>query len=286
MTNSRTKESYEKAAWRLVDSGSADGPTTLAIEEAIHEAVAGNLSPPTLRFSGWNPGYLTLGREQPWDIVDEDGCKTNGWDIVRRLTSGRAVLAVDGLSVSLTMPSSEPRALGDDSERFSRVSASFIAALKAMGLDPDRSRPFYQDNGPLGLACYDGPSDYQVSVGGRKLVCGAVRSTEEAVSIYCSVPLFGDTRIIADALRFEMPGQRMALMARMGYRATTLESLMGRKVDQTEATDYLIKGFAKALNLSFNQGELSEDESSHASALRVDRYTNDEWTKGIPSIVD
>jgi lipoate-protein ligase A len=150
-----------------------------------------------------------------------------------------------------------------------------------MGLDPDRSQPYYQDNGPLGLACYDGRSDYQITIGGRKLVCGSVWSTENAVSIHCTVPLFGDTRQIADALRFDMPGQRMALMARIGYRATTLEYVLGRRVEFEEATNYLRDGFAKALNITFSAGELTEAEADRASSLRIEKYANDDWTKEI-----
>jgi lipoate-protein ligase A len=281
MTNSKSKETYDKSKWRLVDSGMVDGSSNMAIDEAIHEAVAAKQSPATLRFSGWKPGYLSLGMEQSWEIVDEDGCNRNEWDVVRRPSRGRAILQVDGLSVTLTIPSADPRVSGDDSERFSRISPSFVATLKAMGLDPDRSRPYYRDNGPLGLACYDGRSDYQVTIGGRKLVCGALWSTKDAVSIQCTVPLFGDTRQIADALWFEMPGQRMALMARIGYRATTLETALGRRIEIEEATNYLRDGFAKALNITFSEGELTEAEANRTSFLRIDKYANDDWTKAL-----
>lgn len=281
MANPQSKATYDKANWRLVTSGLVDGANNMAIDEAILDAVAQNQSPATLRFSGWKPGYLSLGLEQSWEIVDEDGCQRNGWDVVRRPTPGRAILQVDGLSVSAFVATTDPRAMGDESERFSRISSSFVAALKAMGLDPDRSRPYHQDHGPLGLACYDGPSDYQVTIGGRKLVCGAVRSIEGAVLFQCTVPLFGETNRIADALRFDMPGQRMALMARIGYRATTLESLLGRRVELEEAVDHLREGFTKALNITFNAGELNEAEASRVSILHDDKYARADWTKGL-----
>jgi lipoate-protein ligase A len=101
------------------------------------------------------------------------------------------------------------------------------------------------------------------------------------VSIHCTLPLFGDTRQIADALRFDMPGQRMALMARIGYRATTLEYVLGRRVEFEEATNYLRDGFAKALNITFSAGELTEAEANRASSLRIEKYANDDWTKEI-----
>jgi lipoate-protein ligase A len=73
----------------------------------------------------------------------------------------------------------------------------------------------------------------------------------------------------------------MALMARIGYRATTLEIALGRRIEIEEATNYLRDGFAKALNITFSEGELTEAEANRASFLRIDKYANDDWTKAL-----
>jgi lipoate-protein ligase A len=152
-------------------------------------------------------------------------------------------------------------------------------ALKAMGLDIDRSQPYYQDRGPSGKAFYDGPSDFQVTVGGRKLVCGAMLSNERAVMIQCTLPLFGDIERITDVLNFDLPGERLALVARIGYRAATLESLLGKQPDYDEVASYLQDGFTKGLTVSLNKGDLTEPETSRAAILRSEKYTGAEWTK-------
>jgi len=280
MPNSRPKTMYKKADWRVIQTGSLDGSSNEATDEAIHEMVGREQSPATLRFSGWKPGYLSLGKEQSWVVVNEAGCESNGWDIVRRITSGRAILQVDGLSVNVTMSAIDPRSSGDDFDRFNLVSSCFNAALKAMGLNPDRSRPVYGDRGPSGLACFDGPSEYQITAGGRKLVCGTVRSEGNAVSIQCTLPLFGDTGRISDALRFDYPGQRLALVARISYRSVTLESLLGRRMDLEEVIDYIRAGFAKVMNVELTSGDLSEAEATRAADLRTEKYSTEEWTKG------
>jgi lipoate-protein ligase A len=63
----------------------------MAVDEAILHAVADGDSPPTLRFYGWNPACLSLGRAQPIADVAEERILANGWDLVRRPTGGRAI---------------------------------------------------------------------------------------------------------------------------------------------------------------------------------------------------
>jgi len=280
MPNSLPRTRYDMEDWRVIHSGSLDGSTNEAIDEAIHQMVGQEDGPATLRFSGWKPGYLSLGKEQSWVDVNEAGCESNGWGIVRRNSSGRAILQVDGLSISVTIPLSDPRGRGDDFDRFNLVSSCFNAALKAMGLNPDRSRPVYGDRGPSGMACFDGPSEYQITAGGRKLVCGTVRREGNAVTIQSILPLFGDTGRIADALRFDYPGQRLALVARISYRSVTLESLLGRRMDVEEVIDFVAAGFAKVMNIELNSGDLSEAEATRAADLRSEKYSTEEWTKG------
>jgi lipoate-protein ligase A len=99
--------------------------------------------------------------------------------------------------------------------------------------------------------------------------------------LQCTIPLFGELARISDALWFDMPGQRLALKARIGYRAATIESLMGRRVEYSEVSDAIQQGFSKGLNVVFSAGDLSEFESSRASELRAEKYTSESWTMKI-----
>jgi lipoate-protein ligase A len=275
------KDNYAAAEWRVIQSGFDDGPKNMAVDEAILEAVGAGLSPPSLRIFGWNPGCLALGWDQSWEIVDVEACAASGWDVVRGLAPGRAVLHLDDLTASVVVPVDDPRVAGTDLDRFRRVSAAFVAALKALGLDPDRSRPYYQDHGPLGPACFDGPSKYQVTIGGRKVICGSVTEGDTAMLFKCTIPLFGEIKRISKGLRFDFPGQRLALEVRIGYRAATLESLLGQAIDFEDASAALRQGFTKALNVKLSESDLSRSEVSRASQLLEDRYSRDSWTKKL-----
>ncbi len=51
-----------------------------------------NNIPFALRFYGWEKPSVTLGRNQKISGIDEEFCKNNNIDIVRRITGGRALL--------------------------------------------------------------------------------------------------------------------------------------------------------------------------------------------------
>ena len=275
------KETYEPANWRLLVTGLADGPTNMAQDEAILEAVADGASPPTLRFYGWKPACLSLGFRQEWDIADFDRCAELGWDIVRRPTGGRAILHTDELTYSVCAPVDEPRVRGGVLESYERLAQALLAGLKQMGLEPARAQPYYEDHGPQGPACYDGPSNYEITIGQRKLLGSAQVRRKNVVLQHGTLPLTGDINRIADALWFEMPGQRTALAIRLGYRATTLEMALGKQVAFDQAVETMTQGFAQTLNLALEPGPLSARETARAIELRAEKYAHDDWTRRV-----
>lgn len=279
MARRRIKEIYDPAEWRLINSGFGDGPGNMAIDEAVLESISLSRSIPTLRLYGWRPRCLSLGLAQEWEIVDPERCAENGWDIVRRPTGGRAILHGDDLSISVFAPAGEPRIRGDDLESFRRISAALYGALNSLGLDPQRAKPYYQDHGPRGPASYDGPSAYEIPIGGRKLLRGDFLRREGAMLLQCTLPLAGEVGRVADALWFDWPGQRTALANRIGFRATTIEYALGQNLDFDEVVDYVVEGFARELNIDFVVEDLTEVEMSRANHIRAQKYAGDSWMK-------
>jgi lipoate-protein ligase A len=277
----RRKTTYEETIWRVLDNGWQDGATNMAIDEAILEAVAAGDSPPTLRFYGWDPACLSLGYAQAWEIADMGACARHGWDIVRRPTGGRAILHIDELTYSVCAPEDEPRVRGGVLESYQRLSDGLAAGLRAMGLDPARAKPAYQDRGGKGPACFDGPSNYEITIGQRKLIGSAQARKKGVVLQHGTLPLYGDITRIKDALAVDLPGERIAIGMRLQYRATTLAASLGRSVAYEEAVSYMRDGFARALNLDLQRGELTAEERERAMAIRAEKYANKGWTQRL-----
>ena len=286
LDNTMATETYPAATWRLLITGAQDGPTNMAIDEAIVMAVGEGVAPPTVRFFAWQPPCLSLGYAQDAAEADVDRCRARGWDIVRRPTGGRAILHIDELTYSVVAPASDPRVAGGVLESYNRLSEALVAGLHHLGLMPERAKPIYQDRGALGAACFDGPAGYEITVGGRKLIGSAQMRRQGLVLQHGALPLEGDIARIAQALAFESEGERRALEARLRFRATTLHLALGRRVTFEEAADALAAGFAQALNLTLVPGDLTPRERELAEWLRREKYGHEAWTFRSVAISD
>ncbi|HSM54625.1 MAG TPA: biotin/lipoate A/B protein ligase family protein [Candidatus Sulfomarinibacteraceae bacterium] len=277
-------QSYSRTTWRLLDTGWLDGASNMAIDEAIMQGIAAGESPPTLRFYGWQPPCLSLGYAQPWDVVDEAACRRRGWDVVRRPTGGRAILHIDELTYSICAPEDEERVRGGILHSYRQLSDGLAEGLKLLGLRPSRAQPpdgAAAGGAGKGAACFDRPSNYEITVNGRKLVGSAQARKEGVVLQHGALPLHGDITRIALALAAEDEEQRAAIAAGLLEDAITLEESLGRRAGYEEVADGLARGFAAALNLALEEGGLSDAEQARAATIRAEKYAHKAWTRRL-----
>jgi lipoate-protein ligase A len=121
--------------------------------------------------------------------------------------------------------------------------------------------------------CFEIPSDYEITAGGRKLVGSAQMRTQGVVLQHGAVPLYGDIARICLFLASHPDHERVRA------RATTIEETLGRPVTWRETADAIIQGFAEALALQFESGTLSKAERDWVEALRAEKYQLEEWTE-------
>lgn len=272
---------YPAAHWRLLNTGYADGPDNMAIDEAILEAVAADLSPPTVRFYGWAPPCVSLGYRQPADVVDGERLVALGWDLVRRPTGGRAILHVDELTYSVVAPTSEPRVKGNILESYRRLSEALVVGLNLLGLATSEAPKDPNSVGPEGPACFDTPSNYEITHGRRKLVGSAQVRKKHVVLQHGTLPLVGDVGRLVHGLRFDTEDDRRRMGTDLRRRATTLATALGREVSFDEAAGAIAAGFAQALNLDLEEGQLSAFEFDRAAELRAEKYAAESWAQRL-----
>jgi lipoate-protein ligase A len=249
----------------------------MAIDEAILLSVAAGMSPPTLRFYGWEPPCVSVGYAQRLrDEVDLETCRRLGYSWVRRPTGGRAILHVDELTYSVVAPLKEPRVAGDILTSYRRLSRGLIAGLGLLGCQATQAALNAGCRPPdPSAACFDVPSPYEVLSQGRKLVGSAQARRKRAVLQHGTLPLRGDVSRLAQALVLP-DGTRQVLRDTLRRRAITLGEALGRSVSFDEAADALAVGFAQALNLTLVPGGLSDDERDALIPLRA-KHTRDKW---------
>ena len=257
--------------WRLLISPPASGRRNMAVDEAILEAVAASASPPTLRLYAWDPPCLSLGRAQPIDVVDEIALAAEGWDFVRRPTGGRALLHADELTYAVIAPDRVPALAGGVLASYRELSRGLLAGLERLGLHPDP--PAYaalsaaDRSNPV---CFEVPSAYEITVGGRKLMGSSQLRRRGAVLQHGSLPLEGDITRVVRALRHADITEGHRAAERLTRHAVTVRDLVGRSVPWEEAARALQVGFAQTLGWDFFSSDLSAFEALRAAQMETD----------------
>lgn len=276
--------------WRLIDTGYADGPTNMAIDEAILRACAEGEVPPTLRLYGWAPPCLSIGYFQSaGKEVSLEECRRLGVDLVRRLTGGLAVLHDRELTYTVVLPASHPLAAGGIVDSYRRLSAGLAAGIAALGVQVEMapqgtSRHNRATGGDLNTesatktsACFELPSDFEITVDKRKLVGSAQTRKRGVVLQHGSVLLAFDAFRTAAVLKApSMTKDEYAAL--LQSRTISLQEAVGRVVGYEEAAIALVRGFEQALGITLERCDLARAERTLADELREVKYASAEWT--------
>lgn len=269
--------------WRFLQTPPSRGAWNMALDEAILEAVGRQKAPPTLRVYAWNPPCLSLGYSQPVSDVDLESLEENEWEIVRRPTGGRAILHTDELTYSVIAPPHEPRVVGSVLESYCRLAQALLAALEKIGLEPYAGSQYNPPPGtqPRGAVCFEVPSNYEITVAGKKLVGSAQARRREGVLQHGSLPLWGDLTRITRALRYKDDLSRRKAAERLLAHAANVE-MLGKKVTWEQCAEAFQDAFAEKLNLQFEVQPLTEWELKRAEELVAKKYNHPTWTQRIP----
>jgi len=277
-----------KAIWRLLITPPARGAWNMAVDEAILEAVGRGDSLPTLRLYDWKPACLSLGYAQPFTDVDIPRLQEHEWDMVRRLTGGRAVLHTDEITYAVIAPINEPRVAGTLLESYSRLAAALVVALQLLSLPvevQEHASPVQESGLPRtrnktpNPVCFEVPSKYEITIGGKKLVGSAQARRKEGILQHGSLPLAGDLRRILQVLTFPDEEARAQAANHLLERATTVETALGRVISWSEAAQAYTIAFRSVLALDLQTGVLSLQESERTEQLVASKYNHPELNR-------
>ncbi|MBV6393283.1 MAG: Octanoyltransferase LipM [Anaerolineales bacterium] len=286
--------------WRLLHTPPSTGAWNMAVDEAILEHIHRGESKPTLRLYAWNPPCLSLGHAQPFKDVDLERLRARGWDVVRRMTGGRAILHTDELTYSVSGPADDPVLAGGVLESYNRLAKALLFAMREIELPVEIKEESVghavnmTNNNPTSHAssaayinpvCFEAPSTYEITVNGKKLIGSAQARKKEGVLQHGSLPLSGDLTRICDALVFEDEAARDAAKKRLLARATTVstalgevgESAFGVESGWERAARSFVQGFEAELGIRFEAGELSKSEIQRTGELVKEKYAHPSW---------
>ena len=249
--------------WRLITDGDLPGALNMARDSAVLESVSAGVSAPTLRLYGWDPPCLTIGKHQGLDAVDLAFCRSNGVDVARRPTGGRALLHHLELTYSVVAPLGTPPLSTALPEAYRLICSALVVACHEFGIAAELTggEVNLRLPGPTStVPCFEAPAEGEVVVAGRKLIGSAMRAHGGCILQHGAILLDWDGRLQAGAMG-------LADDSTLRPHITTLTAELDRPVQRPDIERAVIGGFTDILGDSPTAGWLSANEVSRETEL-------------------
>jgi len=254
------------SAWRLLRLETNDAFTNMAIDEAILTARIAGLVPNTLRFYRWKPSAVSIGRFQDvFNEVNVENCSKHGVDIVRRITGGGAVYHDHDGEITYSVVFNE-KDLGfmDVVSAYNVICNGLIEAAKVLGIRAD-----FHPGDPKQCP--------NVTIYGRKVSGSAQHRRRGALLQHGTFLVDIDLGKMFRFLKVPWAQTFMDVLNIAQKRLTSIQQELGSSVSMEQAYQALVKGFQKALEAEFIEGELTSYEQSLAKSLRKEKFSTDDW---------
>ncbi len=276
--------------WRLIKDSYHTGFMNMAIDEAIMIAHREGLVPPTIRFYQWSPPAVSLGYFQDLKKeIDVDVCKNLGIDIVRRPTGGKAVLHDKELTYSFIIKENHPLVNNSILETYKKISGGMIRGLSYLGIKAElvplreklKSTPSGNEakskipHSDIKSICFSVPSQYEVQVKGKKIVGSAQVRKREIVLQHGSLLIELEKDKLFSVFNF--PSAKIREKLKTGFKATSLEEILKKKINFSELSEILPRGFEEEFGARLVEGKLTKQEEKISKDLLENKYSTCEW---------
>ncbi|MCL5268360.1 MAG: lipoate--protein ligase family protein [Bacteroidetes bacterium] len=248
-TGLSSDESVAGRGWRCIDSGRHSGTFNMNFDlELIGQF--GRTGIPVLRFYGWDPFCISLGRNQDSSDINVSLAEDDGVEVVKRPTGGKAVLHADELTYSVVMRT----ACQSIGESYNLISNALVQGLRLLGADLRLSqssadfRKLFRD--PSTIPCFSTSAFYEVEYRGRKLVGSAQHRFGDILLQHGSI-LIGDFH--KQIVKYLCLSDELKEKTRKGLdeHTVTLREILGSDVDEKGVKAAVARGFEDVLGAEF-----------------------------------
>ena len=242
--------------WRIEEDFEQTGAHQMERDEALaRERIADPALPGVLRLYSWRPAAVSLGYQQKLESVNIEACQSNGIDVVRRPTGGRAVLHQNELTYAVVTRASVADGLYAVHNRIVNAlvsSLSSFASLQSNRLTvTPRSGATWQ-KASLPVACFASAARHEVTWQGRKVIGSAQRRFGEVVLQHGSILLTEDHLLLPELLAIS-PEAKHEMRIALKRDTATLADVFGRTISIREAANAVRANFVSNF---LNQSEL------------------------------
>jgi lipoate-protein ligase A len=260
LANATTWRDYE---WEIVHAPAVSPVTHLALDEVLTASVASGARKPTLRFWEWDESAVVIGSFQSVkNEVDPEGAAKHGFEVVRRITGGGAMMMEKGsvVTYSLYVPIDLVQGM-TFADSYAYLDEWAILALQGMGIDASYV-PLNDITSPKG------------KIGGaaqKRLGSGAV--------------------LHHVTMSYDMDGQKMVEVLRIGREKISDKGISSavKRVDplrsqtglpRAEIIERMKAQFASMYGAT--PGDITPEEYAAAERLVAEKFSTPEWLYRVP----
>lgn len=240
------------------------GSHNMAVDEALGLCI--DAGPPVIRFYGFSPPTLSIGRfQQAKDVFDFKRLGREGFGFVRRPTGGQAVLHDNELTYSVVL---SKKHLSPFRKRvaYRFLSEILIEGLSNLGISADFSRNRLGDS--HNPDCFGTTGQFEIVTSKGKKIIGSAQSMSRLSCLqHGSIPLINSQPMLSAYFLTPPPDNNRD--------ATSIEEELCRPATIGEVSDAFFKAFERVYDL--RPSEMTTRERTTAEELLHSKYTSDAW---------
>ncbi|MFX3618948.1 MAG: biotin/lipoate A/B protein ligase family protein [Sporolactobacillus sp.] len=268
----------ETKEWYFMDSGIHSPAYNMALDEYLLDRGRTGDRVPILRFYQWDPPGLSIGYFQKTaGRIDKNGLQNHGFELVRRLTGGLAVLHHEELTYSVVIPEGDPSMPHSILGAYRVLSRGLLEGFHALGLQAELATPEPKKNAGHSPVCFEEASWYELVVEGKKAAGSAQTRQKGMILQHGSIPLHVDQNELFDC--FVYANERVKERAKHAFsgKAIALDQIAGRTLTMAEVKQAFSNGFMKGLGISLKPLVLTEADKQSVEELADKKYAAEAW---------
>ena len=258
-----TAPGWREFQWEIVHEAPVSPRMNLALDEVLTARVGDGRRNPTLRLWEWNESAVVIGSFQSVkNEVDPEGAARHGFDVVRRISGGGAMLMAANsiVTYSLYVPSSLVAGM-TFADSYAFLDDWVLQALRALGIDA-QYQPLNDITGPSG------------KIGGA----AQKRLANGGVLHHATLSYDMDGQVMTEVLRIGREKLSDKGTTSAAKRVDPLRSQTGLPREQIIAR--LKETFTRLYGAV--EGHITEEEYAEAEALVAAKFATDAWLHRIP----
>jgi len=260
-------ENQNATSWRFLPVAVNDGYTNMAIDEAILLSRIKGIVPNTVRLYQWSPSTVSVGMHQSiQQEVDAAEIDRRGFQLVRRISGGGAVLHSSGAEITYSVVARIPDLIGTASKG-TAIESCYHVILEAI----------QKTLAKISLSSIPGVIHCPAMlVDGKKFSGNAQCIKNNFLLQHGTILLAVDPDEMYSVLRPPETVTRSRMVRSVKAKVIGLEEYLGTSIDPVDFGEKFKDSFSELLGITFIDGELVPEENSLTETLKV-KYTDDAW---------